>query len=321
MFSAFFWCIFGVMLIVVANTWVARIPFARLAAGIALYMQLGGVFSIIAGVVFFFHSGPVTTPTLSYADEKALWAVAVVPAIIVVMAIAITLSMRADRVRRSLRPEFETANVTLVIHSDGMLHISEPNDLVSKTIPLGRVGFETQYFEADANISAFTLTTILEWPEPIDGLLNPETARVRAKSLAVVQASPDTAKALNAWVRKHPVLGPDWGRIGEAWKTACNDLLRYCREQRNAKGAPVIEAIRFEDGPSIDYVAIEKDGSALAGTGTHPHLMPPVALHAVKRKLVVAIDGRFPTFELNDDQVRTLQKMHARGEVRLQQRA
>lgn len=310
MFNAALWCVLGIGLIVFANTYALRIPFARLSAGIGLYTQIGGILCILGSVFVFATRDTTPSPPSPWVNAQIVLPLGIVAGVAAAMWGAVALVSSAGRRARTLKPEFEGRDVSLVIDErSGVLHISFPNNLTNQTAALGRIGFHTTHHENHA------ITSVFEWPSPQHGLLNPTSARVRSRPLGQFSTSKSKAatKVFEAWVRNHPVLGPNWRVLEKQWETECTDLIRYCRDQRIAKGSPAVECMRFDDGPVIEYVAIEKDGSALAGTGAHPHLVTPVALYSLKRMLVVGVDGRFPSFELTDEQVRTLQRLQSKG--------
>lgn len=308
MFNAILVCALGIAMVVVANKWVLHLPLGRLAVGLTFYLNTGGILCIIGSVFVFATRDTTPSPPSPWVNAQIILPLGIVAGVAAAMWGAVALVSAAGRRARTLKPEFEGRDVSLVIDEpSGVLHISFPNNLTNQTAALGRIGFHTTHHENHA------ITSVFEWPSPQHGLLNPTSARVRSRPLGQFSASSAATKVFEAWVRNHPVLGPNWRVLEKQWETECTDLIRYCRDQRIAKGSPAVECMRFDDGPMIEYVAIEKDGSALAGTGAHPHLVTPVALHSLKRMLVVGVDGRFPSFELTDEQVRTLQRLQSKG--------
>lgn len=224
-----------------------------------------------------------------------------------------------QRGRRLQRDTFEGPDVSLSLdHAAGVVVISQRGHLAAHRVPLGHLVVEMKPYDDGDHKRARLVFKM--WPKGSEGaLLSPEKAAGAMMTLAEVHTWLNNARDALAWVRRHPGVELDAGAIRRAWDQATQDLLRYCRQQRSATGNPAVELHQFGDGPTLSYVAIEKDGQVLAGMGEHPSLEPvtlPLVPHG-NRRVSVTITGTSVFFDLTDDQVRTLQRLQTTGQLRV----
>ena len=316
MFNAILVCALGILMVVAANRWVLHLPFARLAVGLTFYINTGGILCIVASVFMFAGADRPSFPTFSFNTNDAEM-VAAFFGVIAGMGALVWYSVHSTNRKRSTDPVFECGYVTLSVdEKNGTLHVFHPTDVTPKVLSLANVGVETQFFGKGEGKNTDSKTSIVAWPASKSGMLNPWTARDRAEKIMDVWAPMHVGKAIEAWVKKHPI-GPDWTNHNATWKKETDDLLRYCREQRSARGRPAIECWRFEDGPSIEYIIIEQDGTAMIAEGVSPHLEPVQGLSAREQKLSVRVSGHNLDFKLTYDQIREIQRLQANGKLRL----
>lgn len=130
---------------------------------------------------------------------------------------------------------------------------------------------------------------------------------------ADVYANP--ARDLEAWLHHHPDVLANTGRLNREWRAGVDALVRYCREQRTVAGSPAVELWSATDGPSVNYLAIEKDGRVFGGVGEHPALESvtvPLSSDG-GRQLGFMLGNARTYFSMTDDQVKIVQKMHGKG--------
>jgi hypothetical protein len=313
-----FWLIAAVALLVTSRTVTQKIRPDGLGNVVFGLCNLGMLACL--GLAFFALMEP-SRPTSGYPGQGADTLIFIgkcLGGLLAVIGIGWAMVV-VQRGRRLQQETFEGPDVSLSLdRAAGDVVISQRGNLIAHRVPLGHLVLEMKpYDEGDHKRARLVFKM---WPSGKEGaLLSPEKAAATMTVLADVHTWLNNAKDALAWVRRHPGVELDAGAIRRTWDEACQGLLRYCREQRSATGNPAVELQQFGDGPTLAYVAIEKDGQVLAGMGDHPSLKPvtvPLVPHG-NRRVSVTIAGAAVFFDLTDDQVRALQRLQTTGHLRM----
>lgn len=264
------------------------------------------------GLAFFSLFDRPTPSTYSNADDlwKSLGMLGGALLVVVVGCIAV---LTASRHRRLGRDELVTAELTLRFdRTEGVVHVSERGQLMTHRIGAGRLMVDVAPYETDSAVRAGLV--FRQWPAASS--LAPETA---AKGVADVLATDvyiHTAKAVRAWLRRHPGVELDADVVRTKWQQSVDAMVRHARAQLPA-GKVAVESFVPYDGPSLDYLAILADGRVFAGRGEET-LLERVTTPLMSdggRRVRVALGDGYPTFSLGNDQVASLRKLHATGKV------
>jgi hypothetical protein len=220
--------------------------------------------------------------------------------------------VRLFRRRRLLRDELVTPELTLTFdRTAGRVVVTPRGSVVAHPVAVGRLVVDVSQYEDDGQQRA--KLAIHQWP--VSGSLSPETAQRGVTRVVSVDVWKDTARDVVGWLRLHPGIELDAGRVNRDWQAATDALVRYCREQRLESGKPAVEVWEATDGPALSYLVIEGDGRMYGGVGEHPlieRLDPPLVSRG-GNKVSAFIGEHRPIFALSADQVATVQRMHAKG--------
>ena len=313
--NAMFWWAVMVALIVFSWTGAKRIRPSGLGDVVFSLCHIGALVCLGAGFVALLDRS--TTPSIYYGGPTDWVPLKIIGGIVVVGA-CVWIPMwwlgRASRAASLNKNDFNTASLSLSIdRAAGIVRLAHPGSAVVEKLPLGRVQVQADSFN-DITGQAVARLTIREWPKAEENHLFPVAAlSARARTVHEAHVPAWTAKALMRWLDAHPELSPDLQRMEGEWTSACDGLLRYCRQQRDTGTATVIEKMVFSDGPALTYLCIEADGRWLVGTGPHPELMVMSGPLAVAGRTVVLDVPERHVFELDDGEVRALQSLQARG--------
>jgi hypothetical protein len=220
--------------------------------------------------------------------------------------------VRLFRRRRLLRDELVTPELTLTLDRDaGRVMVTPRGSIVAHPVAVGRMVVDVSHYEDDGQQRA--KLSIRQWPAA--GSLSPATAQRGMHEVVRLDVWKDTARDMAAWLRLHPGIELDAGRVTREWTATTDALVRYCREQRLESGKPAVEVWEATDGPALSYLVIEGDGRMYGGVGEHPlieRLDPPLVSKG-GNKVSAFIGDHRPMFALSADQVATVQRMHAKG--------
>jgi hypothetical protein len=312
--SGIFWCVVGIVLLFLAHKSAVHIRFEQLSSGLAAYLQAAGILCLIAGGFCFLTTDWQTAFTAAAPSSSTLsifgWTLAAF-AVPILGGISVAGISRSRRVRRD---DIDVQQFSLSLdRSAGTVRITERGALEVRTVPIGHLVVDVSPYETDGQERASV--TIREWPK--DPTLSPATAAAKVKALLQADIYAHPAKDLEAWLHNHPDVPANPDRFNREWRAGVDALVRYCRQQRSVGGAPVVELWSATNGPSVSYLTIEKDGQVFGGVGEHP------ALEAITgplfsdggRQLGFMLGNARPSFSMTDDQVKIVQKMHAKGLV------
>jgi hypothetical protein len=310
--SGIFWCVVGIALLFLAHKSAVHIRYEQLSSGVAVYLQTAGILCLIAGGFCFLTTDWHAVASDATPSSSTLtifgWTVAAF-AVPILGGMTVAGMSRSRRVRRD---DIDVQQFGLSIdRANGAVRITERGALAVRSVPLGHLVVDVSQYEDDGQKRA--AVTLREWPK--DGALSPATAASKVTVLlrADVYASP--AKDLEAWLHHHAGVPANVDRFNREWRTQVDALVRSCREQRTAGGTPAVELWSATDGPSVSYLAIEKDGRVLGGTGGRPALeaITYPLLSDGGRRLGFVLGKERRVFSMTDEQVATVQKMHAKG--------
>ncbi|UPG88297.1 hypothetical protein L2Y96_12790 [Luteibacter aegosomaticola] len=221
-------------------------------------------------------------------------------------------AVRLLRHRRLSRDELTTPELTLTLdRAAGRVLVALRGNIMAHPVAMGRLVFDASYYEDDGQQRA--KLSFRQWPAA--GSLSPVTAQRGMHDVVRVDVWKDSGLDVTGWLRLHPGIELDAGKVTLDWQTATDALVRYCREQRLATGTPAVEVWEALDGPALRYLVIEADGRMYGGVGEHPlieRLDSALVAKGGNRILAVIGDHR-PVFTLSADQAVTVQKLHGKG--------
>jgi hypothetical protein len=310
--SGIVWCVVGIALLFLAHKSAVHIRFEQLSSGLAAYLQAAGILCLIAGGFCFLTTdwhAVVSDATPSSSTLSTLgWTVA---AFAVPVLVGMTFA-GMSRSRRLKQDDVDAQQFSLSLdRANGMVSITERGALEVRTVPVGHLIVEVAPYETEGQKRAQVI--LREWPK--DPTLSPATAAAKVKALLQADIYAHPAKDLEAWLHNHPDVPANPDRFNREWRAGVDALVRYCRQQRSVGGAPVVELWSATNGPSVSYLAIEKDGRVFGGVGEHPALesITTPLLSDGGRQLGFMLGNARPSFSMTDDQVKIVQKMHGKG--------
>ncbi|MDF4024640.1 hypothetical protein P3W24_06675 [Luteibacter sp. PPL201] len=322
MFFAILFSVGGAFLLYLAHQADTRISSEPLSFGISTYLRGAGIVGLIVGGLFFLTVDwntalSAVTPSSSVLQTFG-W---LCSACIAVWGTSAWLS--GAHSRSQLKQDiFSRSMLTLSVdRAAGIVHISREGNIIPEKLGLGRLVVDVPVLDKHDE-RQWVQVAFLEWPTaPTGTRTDPDVARRRLRTVCKVDMPIATAKRLTDWLRYHPEVSPDEGKLRKEWTDECQALLRYCQQQRTGGGTPAVEAYRFTEGPAIAYLAIEQAGHVLSATGTRPALATPFGvLMSNGMKLAVDTDGGRIAFELKAPQVRELHRLQAKGLVIVENR-
>nr|WP_063573062.1 hypothetical protein [Luteibacter rhizovicinus] len=307
-----FWCLVGIALLFIAHKSAVHIRFEQLSSGLAAYLQTAGILCLIAGGFCFLTTdwqAVVSDATPSSSTLSMLgWTVAA-------FAVPILAGMTfagISRRRKVKRDEIDVQQFTVSLdRPNGVVRITERGAIAVRTVPVGHLIVDVAPYETEGQKRA--QVTLREWPK--DPTLSPATAAGRVVNVLRSDVYATPARDLEAWLHHHPGVPANPDRFNREWRAGVDALVRYCRQQRSVGGAPVVELWSATNGPSVSYLAIEKDGRVFGGVGEHPALesITTPLLSDGGRQLGFMLGNARPLFSMTDDQVKIVQKMHGKG--------
>lgn len=306
------WCLAGIAVLFLAHKSSIHIPFEQLSSGLAAYLQAAGILCLIAGGFCFLTTDWHAVVSDASPSSSTLtifgWTVAAF-AVPILGGMSVT---GITRIRKVKRDDIDVQQFALSLdRSKGVVRISERGALTIRTVPVGHLVVDVSPYEHEGQKRASV--TLREWPG--DPALSPATAAGKVKTLLRADVYAHPAKDLGAWLHHHADVSANIDQRNTEWRGQVDALVRYCREQRTVTGSPAIELWSATDGPSVNYLAIEKDGRVSGAVGEHPALEPikgPLSSDG-GRKLGFMLGNARPSFSMTDDQVSTVQKMHGKG--------
>jgi hypothetical protein len=312
MFGGILFCLVGIAVLFLAHKSAVHIRFEQLSSGLAAYLQAAGILCFIAGGFCFLTTDWHTVASDATPSSSTLsifgWTVAAF-AVPILGGMTVAGISRSRRVRRD---DIDVQQFTLSLdRSAGVVRITERGAIAVRTVPVGHLVVDVSPYENEGEKRA--QVTLREWPKDIT--LSPSTAVGKVTTVLRVDVYATPARDLEAWLRHHADVPANIDQRNTEWRAQVDALVRYCREQRTLAGSPAVELWSATDGPSVSYLAIEKDGQVSGGAGEHPAL-ESITLPLLSdggRKLGFMLGNARPSFSMNDDQVSTVQKMHGRG--------
>jgi len=306
------WCLAGVILLVLANKSAIHIPFEQLSSGLAAYLQAAGILCIIAGGFCFVTTDWQAAFTAATPSSSTL---SMVGWTVVAFAVPIAGGMTfagISRSRRVRRDDIDVQQFALSLdRSAGVVRITERGAIAVRTVPIGHLVVDVSPYENEGQKRA--QVTLREWPK--DTSLSPSTAVGKVTTVLRADVYAHPAKDLGAWLRHHADVPANIDQRNTEWRAQVDALVRYCREQRTVAGSPAVELWSASDGPSVSYLAIEKDGKVFGAMGEHPAL-ESITLPLFSdggRTLGFMLGTLRPQFSMTDEQVAVVQKMHGKG--------
>lgn len=220
--------------------------------------------------------------------------------------------VRLFRRRRLRRDELNTPELTLTLdRAAGRVVVTPRGSVSAHPVAVGRMVVDVSHYEDDGQQRA--KLSIRQWPAA--GSLSPGTAQRGMHEVVRLDVWKDTARDVVGWLRLHPGIELDAGRVNRDWQASTDALVRYCREQRLASGKPALELWEATDGPSLSYLVIEADGRMYGGVGEHPLIerLDPPLMSKGGNQVSAFIGDHCPMFALSADQVAIIQRMQAKG--------
>lgn len=303
-----FWLVLAALLMFYARFGTGRIKsdnVADVAARAAQVAMLGCL--ALAFFSLFDRPAPST-----YSGAGDLWkSLSMMCGALLVVVLACMAVLTASRHRRLGRDELVTAELTLRLdRAEGVVHVSERGQLMAHRIGAGRLMVDVTPYETDSAVRAGL--AFRQWPAA--GSLAPETAAKGVAHVLTTDVYINTAKAIRAWLRRHPDIELDADVVRLRWQQAVDGMVRHARAQLPA-GKVEVESFVPYDGPSLDYLAIMADGRVFAGVGEETlveHVTRPLLSDGGRRIRVELGDFR-PSFVLGPDQVSVVQRLHGKG--------
>jgi hypothetical protein len=275
---------------------------ATRAATVAMLACLGLAFSSL-------FDRPASS---SYSSTGELWkSFGMVGSALLFVVVACMAVFTASRHRRLGRDELVTAELTLrVDRAEGVVHVSERGQLMTHRIGAGRLMVDVAPYETDSAVRAGLV--FRQWPAASS--LAPETAAKGVAHVLTTDVYINTAKAIRAWLRRHPGIELDADVVRMKWQQAVDGMVRHARAQL-PPGKVAVESFVPYDGPSLDYLAIMSDGRVFTGVGEETlveHVTRPLLSDGGRRIRVELGDFR-PSFVLGPDQISVVQRLHGKG--------
>jgi hypothetical protein len=317
-----FWLVVAAALLVASRTVPLRIKstgFGEAVSGLCSVAMLACL-----GLAFFALFDTPSRPTYGYAGPMDFTIPKVLIGFLGVgVAVWTFMAMmsRASRSKAAAGDDFRSPLVSLTVDRvAGVVRLTRRDSVIASSIPIGRMVIDV--IDVGDGPADLAKVTVSRRHPPFLGeiRLSPESM-VREGSVVFDDfISPSFARPLVKWRDAHPDLAPPASEDIE-WREATDGLLRYVRQQRKAAKDPALEFWTIGNGPWLNYLVVEEDGSVLVASGEHPPLVIHAAhLRADLTTIDTEVNNKWWTFPLDARKVSVLQRLQSRGVLTLERR-